>query len=127
MIFQIVGVALAAAILVVVLRKERPEMALLLSITAGVVIFLFILPSVAQVARLLEELSVQAHVKLIYIGQILRIIGIAYVAEFGAQICRDAGEVAVASKVEMAGKVIILVLAIPILSAVLDLLLKLIF
>jgi len=125
-ILQIVGVGLAAAVLVVVLRKERPDMALLLSLAAGVVIFLFIVPQVAQVARLLEELTVRAHVKLLFITSILKIIGIAYLSEFAGQVCRDAGQEAIASKIEMAGKIIILALAIPIISAVLDLFMKLV-
>lgn len=125
-ILQIIGVGLAATVLAIVVRKEKPEMGMLLSLAAGVVIFLFILPQVAQVARLLEELTVRAHVKLFFITGILKIIGIAYLAEFAAQVCRDAGQEAVASKIEMAGKVIILVLAVPILSAVLDLFLKLV-
>lgn len=125
-ILQVIGIGLAATVLVVILTRERPDMAMLLSLTTGIVIFLLIVPQVAEVARLLEELTLRAHVKILFITSILKIIGIAYLAEFAGQVCRDAGQVAVASKVEMAGKIIILALAIPIISAVLDLFLKLV-
>jgi len=67
----------------------------------------------------------QSNISLLYMETILKIIGVAYIAEFGAQICRDAGEGAIASKVEFAAKVIVIVLAIPVIAAVFDYLLKL--
>lgn len=124
-IVQIVGLALVAAVLVVVLRPLRPEMALLLSVAAGVVLFLLVVDKVAAVVGVMRELAGRAGVNVLYLGLTLKIVGIAYIAEFGAQICRDAGEGALAAKVELAGKVLVLVLAVPVLVAVLDTLLAL--
>lgn len=124
-IVQIVGLALVAAVLVVVLRPLRPEMALLLSVAAGVVLFLLVVDKVAAVVGVMRELAGRAGVNALYLGVILKIVGIAYIAEFGAQVCRDAGEGALAAKVELAGKVLVLVLAVPVLVAVLDTLLAL--
>ncbi|MFZ5641387.1 MAG: stage III sporulation protein AD, partial [Bacillota bacterium] len=64
------------------------------------------------------------NINLLYMETVMKIIGIAYIAEFGAQICRDAGEGAVAGEIEFAAKVIVMVLAIPIIVAVFDTLLK---
>ncbi|MNJ03061.1 Stage III sporulation protein AC/AD protein family protein [compost metagenome] len=61
----------------------------------------------------------------IYLKTVLKIIGIAYIAEFGAQIVRDAGQESIASKIELAGKVLILVLAIPIISIIIETVMKL--
>lgn len=119
-IAQIVGFGLIAAVLAVVLRQEKPELALLLSIGAGVLLFLMVLTKIGAVINVLRDLSVRANVNLLYLGTILKIVGIAYIADFGAQLCRDAGESALASKIEFAAKVLILVLAIPIVMAVLD-------
>jgi stage III sporulation protein AD len=63
---------------------------------------------------------------MIYMGTVLKIIGIAYIAEIGAQVCRDAGEGVVAAKIEFAAKILVMVLAIPIILAILEALLKLI-
>ena len=60
-----------------------------------------------------------------YLQTILKIIGIAYIAEFGSQVCRDAGEGAVANKIEFAAKVLIMVMAVPIIALVLDTIVRL--
>ncbi|HHX50103.1 MAG TPA: stage III sporulation protein AD, partial [Clostridia bacterium] len=72
-----------------------------------------------------EELSHRAQVNQFYLATIMKIIGIAYIAEFGAQVCRDAGETAIASRVEFAAKVLVMVLAIPILVAILETIIRL--
>lgn len=122
---QIVGFALVAAVLLVVVRQQRPELGLLLSLAAGVLIFLLIMDKIGRVVGLLEELASAARVDRVYLATLLKIIGVSYIAEFGAQVCRDAGEHAVASRVEMAAKVLIVVLAMPIVVAVLDAILRL--
>ncbi len=124
-IFKIVGLGLIAAILSVVLRSEKPEISLQISIVTGLVIFLFIATKLSYVLDILNMVAQKIDVDLIYITTIFRIVGIAYISEFGAQICRDAGEAAIASKIEFAGKVLIMVLAVPILVALLNLLVKL--
>jgi len=73
----------------------------------------------------LEELAASSGVQMIYLKTILKIIGIAYIAEFGAQIVRDAGQEGIASKIELAGKVMIMVLAIPIISIIIETVIKL--
>jgi stage III sporulation protein AD len=69
---------------------------------------------------MVERLSINAHVNMIYVETILKIIGIAYIAEFGAQITKDAGQGAIASKIELGGKVLILSMAIPILTVIIE-------
>jgi len=123
---QIVAFGLIATVLAVVIRGQRPEMAMALSVAAGVVIFLMVLGRIGSVLDIIRDLSDRAGVSAIYLGTILKIVGIAYIAEFGSQICRDAGEGALAVKVEFAAKVLIMVLAVPILVALLQALLKLV-
>jgi stage III sporulation protein AD len=69
---------------------------------------------------MLQRLADQTKVNAVYFQTILKIMGIAYVTEFGAQIVRDAGQEAIASKIELAGKVLIMVLAIPIITVVIE-------
>lgn len=123
-ITQIVGFGLVAAVLVIILRQYKPEIALLVSVAAGIALFLAILGKISAVIEVLHDLSRRANVNMVYLGAILKIVGIAYIADFGAQVCRDAGEGALASKIELAAKILILVLAIPIVMAVLDILMK---
>ncbi|HBM80154.1 MAG: stage III sporulation protein AD [Clostridiales bacterium] len=125
-IFQIVGLAIVAAALSVLLKKQKPEISLFISIATGLMIFFFVVFKLSAVLTLLQDLSKRVNMDFVYLSTILKIIGIAYITTFGAEICRDAGENAIASKVEFAGKILIMLLAIPILMAVLDTILKII-
>lgn len=75
---------------------------------------------------MLEVIAINAKVNIVYVETILKIIGIAYIAEFAAQITKDAGQGAIASKIELAGKILILAMAIPILSVLIETIIKLI-
>ncbi|RPF49242.1 stage III sporulation protein AD [Thermodesulfitimonas autotrophica] len=125
-ILQVVGFALIAAVLTVVLRREKPELALGVAVTAGVIIFLGFVGKIGAVVTVVSGVANRAGLNMVYLDTILKIVGIAYLADFGAQICRDAGEGALATKVEFAAKVLILMLALPIVAGLLDLLLKLV-
>jgi stage III sporulation protein AD len=124
-IWQIVGLALTVSVLGMVLKQVRPEIALQMTILAGVVIFLLVISKVKVIIDLLQNLAGQANVSSYYLLIIFKIVGVAYLAEFGAAICRDAGEGALAAKVELAAKVGVLVLAIPIITAILESLVRL--
>jgi stage III sporulation protein AD len=117
-IMQIVALAVVAVVLIVIIRQERPELALQLSMVAGLIITVFVVWKLAGIVKVLERLALRADLNMVFLGALLKIIGIAYIAEFGTQVCRDAGENALAIKVELAGKVTILILAVPIISTI---------
>jgi len=123
-IVQIIGIGLVSTVIMIILRKQRPEIAVLAGIAAGALMFLLIAAKLSAVVDLLEEYAARADIRPMYFSAVLKITGIAYIAEFGAEICRDAGEGAIAAKIELAGKVIIVALAIPIIASLLDLVLK---
>lgn len=125
-ILQISGIALTGAVLAVVLKQKSPPMAMLLSITVGVIIFLLVLGKIGAIVDILRQLAERADISTLYMGTLLKIIGIAYIADFIAQICRDADQGAFATKIELAAKIMVLVLAVPIVAAVLQALLRLV-
>ncbi len=125
-IIQVVALGLLAAVFILILRESKPELAVFLSLAVGVIIFFSLLNYIASVMHVLEELTVRANINLLYLNTLLKIIGIAYIAEFGAQVCRDAGEGTTASKIEFAGKIMILFLAIPLVVVVLETIISLI-
>lgn len=120
-IFQIVILAVVSTLIIIVLKVQRPEIALQISLITGVIIFFVVLGKTAAVIQLLKQYADKANIDMVYFSTLLKIIGIAYITEFGSEICKDAGEGAIASKVELAGKVIIIVLAVPIITSLLDL------
>ncbi|ADY56210.1 stage III sporulation protein AD [Syntrophobotulus glycolicus DSM 8271] len=117
---QLVGLALIVAILGTVIKQFRPEIAIQMSILAGILIFLFIMNKIELVAALMEKLAEQANVSSYYLFIVFKIVGIAYLAEFAGQICRDAGEASIATKVEIAAKVTVVIMAIPIIMAIIE-------
>ncbi len=123
-IFRIVGIGLVATIIIVILRDTRPEFALFISLITGVIIFSMILNELSYVIDTLNSLARRVNIEFAYFSTILKIIGMAYLVEFGAQISRDAGEDSIAMKIELGGKVIIMVLAIPIILALMELIIK---
>lgn len=123
-IMQIVGLGLVATILIVILKETKPEFAIFLSIVTGVIIFTMIVPQLVYVVDTISSLSSRANVDISYFNTIVKIIGMAYLVEFASQISRDAGQDSIAMKIELGGKVLIMVLAIPILLALMDLILK---
>ena len=123
-IIKIVAFAFVALFIVLIFKDRRNDIAVQISIVAGLSIFLFMLSKVTAVLQFLEQLSLKANIDFVYLNTVLKILGIAYLASFCSEICRDAGENSLASKVEVSGKILILVLAIPILMAVLQSILK---
>lgn len=124
-IIQVVGVGLVATVLILILKEHKPLFAFSLTVFTGVMIFFLLVKQISAVIRVIERLAVQAEVNLIYLETILKIIGVAYIAEFGAQLTRDAGQGAIATKIELAGKVLILVMAIPIVTVIIETVVKL--
>lgn len=124
-IVQIVGLGLVATILIVLLKDFSPHFSFLITIFTGITIFLLLIGKIASVIDILEKLALQANINMVYMETILKIIGIAYIAEFGAQITKDAGQNAIASKIELAGKILIMVMAIPIIGAIIETIIEL--
>jgi len=124
-ITQLIGLALITTIFLLVLRQEKPVMAILLSLVFGIIVFLSMMGKLASIIDVMGELTRRAGINNFFLATILKIMGVAYLGEFAAVICQDAGEQAVAKKVEFAAKIIIAVLALPILVAILESLLEL--
>ena len=121
-IFKVVAFALVATILIVLIKEQRKEMALMLTIIAALGIVLFAVNEISGVIELLENLAEKSGINKDYLLIIIKVTGIAYIVEFGKNICQDAGQSAIATKLEMAGKVVIVSLSVPIISALLTVL-----
>lgn len=124
-ILKIAAMGLVSAVLVLTVKKTHPEIALQLSIAAGVVLFLFSLDYLREVVDFIRNFADQFSFAYSSILLVVKIIGIAYVCEFTVHILKDAGEGSIASKVELAAKLLIVVISLPLLSTFLDLVLGL--
>ncbi|MDP2892198.1 MAG: stage III sporulation protein AD [Bacillota bacterium] len=119
-ILQIVALGVMAAVIALVLRASKPELSLQIALAAGVIILIVILSNIAAVIDFIGRLASKYNVNLAYFNIVLKIIGVAYIAELGVHICRDACETAIAAKVEMGCKVIMAAMSLPIVSALIE-------
>lgn len=124
--FQMSLISLVLAVVIVVmiaikLNKINPEYSTLLSIGACLLIIFFVIDKLSSVFDYIDRITAYIDIDVMYIEIILKMIGIAYVCEFASNICKDAGYGAVASQIEMAGKISMIALGIPVLMSVIDL------
>lgn len=123
-IIKIIGIGLIALVIAIILKQYRPEYAIYVSIIAGILILFFIINKLSGIINLLKSISDKTYINKQFIGILLKITGIAIITEFAVSICSDAGEKAIASKIEIGSKVIIIAMSIPIISSLLELIIE---
>lgn len=123
-IVKIIGVGLIALIIIVILKQYRPEFVIYVSLIAGALILLMIIDKIGAIIDLLTTLSNKTAINNEFLILLLKITGIAFLTEFAVSICKDSGEVAIANKVDLGGKIIIISMSIPIISSLLETILK---
>lgn len=116
-IFKVVAFGIVSTVLIVLLKEQRGDIALILTIFSSLAIVLFAINKIGEVITLLDNLANNSGINKEYLVIIIKVTGIAYIVEFGKNICIDAGQTSIATKLEMAGKVIIVSLSIPIISS----------
>ncbi len=125
-LFKVIGFGIIAVSLIIILKNQRPEIALMCIVASSVIILLFVFDKLKSVIDLINSLMVNSSIDSTYIKIILKVIGISYIIEFGKDICKDAGESAIANKMEIAGKVIIVSLSIPVVASLIDIVTELV-
>lgn len=123
---RIIALGLVGTVFAVLLKKENPQIAMLVAAITGILIFGMICLPLGNLIALLRETAEQAGVGSGYFAVVLKVIGIAYLTQFGAQLCADAGEGAVAAKIELAGKILMMTAAVPVLTGLLEMVMGLV-
>lgn len=119
-IFRIIAIGLVGGILAVTVRQYKPEYGVLTAICTAAVILFFTLDTLSSAIDRMMKLTEQSGVDIKYITAVIKVVGVAYITQFGAEMLRDCGEGAIAMKVEMAGKVCILGLTLPVAAEFLE-------
>ena len=117
-ILNVAGIAIMVAAFAVLLRQYRQEYAMMLSVAAGVIIFMLIITKAAPAFSEIQSLIERSGIKAEYGVILIKSLGICFIAQFAADACKDAGETAIASKVELAGKFAVLLIALPLFEQV---------
>lgn len=123
-IIKIVGIGLIALVIAIILKQYRPEYTIYVSIVAGILILMFTMNKITGIINLLKSISDKTYINKQLLSILLKITGIAIITEFAVSICTDVGEKAIASKIEIGSKVIIIAMSIPIISSLLELIIE---
>lgn len=119
-LLKIMAVALVTVFAHMLIKQTKPEIAILISIVGSIIIILMAVNILNSVISSFYEIFKKTGVQTTLLTPLLKIVAIGYIAEFGANICADAGANSVADKILFAAKMIILVIALPIITTVID-------
>lgn len=119
-IFRVAALSVAGISLAIFLKQVRPEYALYISLATGVLILLLASGRLTYVFDMLKELQSYIPVDSVYITALMKMVGITYVGQFAAGMCRDAGYSTIAGQIELFAKLSILALSMPVLAALLE-------
>ena len=116
MLFSVIGISIVSVAVCILLREYKPEFAMTASLLCGVLIFgmviLNLTPALDTLGNLISGMNINSE----YFTIVLKSLGICYVTQLASDTCRDSGYSAIASKVELAGKVSIVVIALPLFT-----------
>ena len=123
-IIKIIGIGLVALVIIVILRQYRPEYAIYISMIAGILILFLAVDKISGIVNLLQSISDKTYINKNFLSTLIKITGIAFLTEFAVSVCSDAGEKAIASKIEIGSKVVIITMSIPIITSLLELIVE---
>lgn len=120
-IIKIAALALCAIVLIILVKNYKPEFGVFTAIGCSVIILYFLIDSLRYAFAYMADLYNGLNYGKSYFPIMIKILAIAYVTEFTAQLCKDAGETSIGSKVELGGKIIIFCVAIPVFTSIFSL------
>lgn len=123
-IIKIIGIAFIALIIIIMLKQYRHEYAIFISILTGILILFLVMDRLTGIINLIETIQDKFSINTQFIALLIKITGIAFLSEFAVSVCKDSGEAAIASKIEIGSKIIIISMSIPIISSLLEIILK---
>ena len=125
-ILKIVGIGFLTLIITIILKEYKKDYAIYVVLAGGMIILLFSMDTISSVVGFIRNVYTgSGKYNDVFISLLLKVTGIAILTEYAVSICKDAGESAIANKIDFGGKIIIISLSIPIISDTLDSLTKL--
>jgi len=118
MLIRVMAIAVAGSVLGLVIKKNSPEMSMLLTISLAIFALYLAFEVITGVMDFIRSLSETVGISPTVLGVVLRNVGIAIVTKLSSDICRDAGQSTIASGVELAGTVTAIYVSLPLLQTV---------
>ena len=123
-IIKIIGIGFISVVIIIILKQYKPEFVIYVSLIAGSIILFMLMDKLNAIVDIIEGLVNKAGTGNTFLEILLKITGIAMLTEFAVSICKDSGETAIASKIDLGGKIIIISISIPIITALLELIIN---
>ena len=120
-IFQLIGIAFVTAVAAILVKSTKPELAVVITIAGSIILLLFVLEVFRGSISLFTDIAQATGLDATIVNTLLKMVGIGYLVEFSAGILNDFGQNSLADKLIFCGKILILVLAVPILESILAL------
>lgn len=124
-IIKIIGIGFLTLIITIIFKEYKKEYAIYSVLIGGAIIIFYSMGTIKSIIEFIEELSSNSNYNNVFITLLLKITGISILTEYAVSICKDAGENAIANKIDFGGKIIVISLSIPVISTTLDTLTKL--
>jgi stage III sporulation protein AD len=112
-IVKVIGIGIIGGLLAIFIKKYNSEGAFQISLITGLIILIYLLDYLLYAVDYIKDIVNKYNLPFEYMSLVLKVIGIAYLSEFAVNLLKDAGENSIAAKVEMAGKIIIVVFSLP--------------
>ena len=119
-IIKIIVIGFISVIIIILLKQYKPEFSLYVSLLAGALILLISFDKISGIVSLIQSLASRTSLGSEFLGILLKVTGIAILTEFAVSICKDAGESAIAGKIDMGGKICMIAISIPVISSLLN-------
>ena len=120
-IFQLIGIAFVTAVAAILVKSTKPELAVVITIAGSIILLLFVLEVFRGSISLFTDIAQATGLDATIVKTLLKMVGIGYLVEFSAGILNDFGQNSLADKLIFCGKILILVLAVPVLESILAL------
>lgn len=117
---KIAALAVTATLCAVVVRRQSPELGLVLGLTAGAVILAYSSAALTEIVGMMHTLADTAGLSLAVLKPMVKTVGVGILTRLTAEVCRDAKENAIAAFVETAGACAALLLCLPLMESVLS-------
>ena len=126
-IVKVIGIAFLTLIFTIILKQYRKDFAIYVVIVGGALILLSSLETFKNIIDFINRLSNKSNISSDFIKLLIKITSISILLEFAISICKDSGESAIANKIDLGGKIIVISMSIPVISTMLNGLLELLY
>jgi stage III sporulation protein AD len=123
---KIIMICLIGTMFILLLNKQNKEYGIYISIAVGIIVFFLVVNKIKIIIDVIYRISGFINIDDIYVKILFQILGLAFITEFGAGLCKDAGQNSIANNIELAGKIMILVTSMPIILSIVELIEELI-